>query len=77
MSLRYTSFRDPFMDWSKQVEVGTCILMKWSKCMASLGMKKNPTYTNRLTILILYVDDILLIENDVPTLQDIKIWLSS
>ena len=27
--------------------------------------------------LVLYVDDILLIGNDVPTLQGIKIWLSS
>ena len=27
--------------------------------------------------LVLYVDDILLIENDIPTLQGIKVWLSS
>ena len=27
--------------------------------------------------LILYVDDILLIENDIPIMQSIKIWLSS
>ena len=26
--------------------------------------------------LILYVDDILIIGNDIPTLQNIKIWLS-
>ena len=26
--------------------------------------------------LVLYVDDILLIENDIPTLQGIKVWLS-
>ena len=26
---------------------------------------------------ILYVDDILLIGNDIPTLQKIKVWLSS
>ncbi|KAJ9545029.1 hypothetical protein OSB04_024736 [Centaurea solstitialis] len=29
-----------------------------------------------VTFLVLYVDDILLIENDVPTLQSVKSWLS-
>ncbi|KAJ9544308.1 hypothetical protein OSB04_024015 [Centaurea solstitialis] len=29
-----------------------------------------------VTFLVLYVDDILLIENDVPTLQSVKAWLS-
>ncbi|KAJ9562043.1 hypothetical protein OSB04_007203 [Centaurea solstitialis] len=29
-----------------------------------------------VTFLVLYVDDILLIGNDVPTLQNVKIWLS-
>ena len=27
--------------------------------------------------LVLYVDDILLLENDIPTLQSMKLWLSS
>ena len=27
--------------------------------------------------LILYVDDILLIKNDIPALQSVKLWLSS
>ena len=30
-----------------------------------------------IVFLILYVDDILLIGNDIPTLQGIKVWLSS
>ena len=30
-----------------------------------------------IIFLILYVDDILLIENDVSALQGIKVWLSS
>ena len=30
-----------------------------------------------VVFLVLYVDDIFLIRNDVPTLQEIKIWLSS
>ena len=30
-----------------------------------------------IVFLVLYVDDILLIKNDVPALQEIKVWLSS
>ena len=30
-----------------------------------------------ITFLVLYVDDILLIENDILVLQNVKIWLSS
>ena len=30
-----------------------------------------------IAFLILYVDDILLIENDIPMLQSVKLWLSS
>ena len=30
-----------------------------------------------VVFLVLYVDDILLIENDIPVLQGIKVWLSS
>ena len=31
---------------------------------------------NMVVFLILYVDDILLIENDVGTLSSVKVWLS-
>ena len=30
-----------------------------------------------LTFLVLFVDDILLIGNDIPTLQDVKYWLGN
>jgi hypothetical protein len=30
---------------------------------------------NRVIFLLLYVDDILLIENNIPLLQSVKIWL--
>ena len=30
-----------------------------------------------VVFLVLYVDDILLIENDIPALKEIKVWLSS
>ena len=35
------------------------------------------TSGSTIVFLILYVDDILLIENDIPMLQSIKTWLSS
>ena len=34
------------------------------------------TSGSAVIFLILYVDDILLIENDIPMLQSVKIWLS-
>ena len=37
--------------------------------------KKNNS--NVVVFLVLYVDDILLIENDVGTLLSIKVWLSA
>ena len=36
----------------------------------------NKTSGSAVVFLILYMDDILLIENDIPILQSIKIWLS-
>ena len=34
------------------------------------------TSGSAIVFLVLYVDDILLIENDIPILQSIKVWLS-
>ena len=46
--------------------------------MASLRMEKSPASNDPVVVfLVLYVDDILLIENDIPVLQKIKVWLSS
>ena len=35
------------------------------------------TNSSVIIFLVLYMDDILLIKNDIPTLQGIKVWLSS
>src|SRR5436189_6462002 len=32
---------------------------------------------SKIVFLVLYVDDILLIENDIPILQSVKIWLGN
>jgi hypothetical protein len=45
--------------------------MKWSKGLASSRMKKSLIFTKRL-FLVLYVDDILLIGNDIPMLEATK-----
>ena len=54
---------------------------KWSKCMTSLKMKKNPINTNRLIVLwvyvflILYVNKIFLIKNDISYITENKSFL--
>ena len=35
------------------------------------------TFDSVVIFLVLYVDDILFLENDIPTLQSVKLWLSS
>ena len=35
------------------------------------------TFNSVVIFLVLYVDNILLLENDIPTLQSVKLWLSS
>ena len=39
------------MDWSRHVKIGTCILVKWSERMASLGMKKNIVFISEQMVL--------------------------
>jgi Reverse transcriptase (RNA-dependent DNA polymerase) len=51
--------------------------MKKSKSLISSDAKKNLVYTEKtsksvIAFLILYVDDILLMENDIPLLQLVK-----
>ena len=48
--------------------------------MASFEKEKNHTFINGLMVLchlVLYVDDILLMKNDIPALQSVKLWLFS
>ena len=59
--------------------------MRFDKCIKLYGFVRNgeePCIYKRVNsfvvvFLVLYVDDILLISNDVATLQEIKVWLSS
>ena len=48
--------------------------------MTSLGMEKPCVYKwacdSVVIFFVLYVDDILLLENDILTLQSVKLWLS-
>ena len=58
---------------------------RFDKCIKTYGFVKNGEescvykWTNGSTVvfLVLYVDDILLIGNDIPALQGIKVWLLS
>ena len=59
--------------------------MRFDKCIKSYGLIRNGEklciykWVNGSVIvfLILYVDDILLIKNDIVALQGIKVWVSS
>ena len=52
--------------------------MMQSKSLVSSKMKMNLVFKESTTIfLVLYVDDILLIENDIPSLQFVKTWLGN
>ena len=58
---------------------------RFDKCIKTYGFVKNGEepcvykWANGSTVvfLVLYVDDILLIGNDIPALQGIKVWLLS
>ena len=47
MSPKCASFKNLFMDWSKHLGVGTCILIRLSECMVFLGTEKNSVFINR------------------------------
>ena len=59
--------------------------MHFDRCIKTYGFIRNGEkpcickWANGSVVvfLVLYVDDILLIENDIPALQEIKVWLSS
>ena len=68
------------MDLSKPLKAVTSILMRQSKSLISSKMRMNLVYKkiggSRIVFLILYVDDILLMENDIALLQMMKDWLT-
>ena len=59
--------------------------MRFDKCIKLYGFVRNGEEpciykwvdVSIVVFLVLYVDDILLIGNDVAALQEIKVWLSS
>ena len=76
---RCVSLRDLFMGLSKHLGVGIFVLMKRSKSLIS-SCEENPCVYkkfsgSKVALLVLYVDDILLIGNDIPMLESVKGWL--
>ena len=66
---------------SKHQELGTFVLMIKTNHLVSSKMLMNPIYKkvseSAIAFLVLYVDDILLIGNDIGLLTIIKVWLSN
>ena len=50
MSLRYASYKGPFMDLSRHLGVGTYVLIGQSKHMASLRTEKSPAFISGLMV---------------------------
>ena len=78
---KYASSSDPSMDWCKHLGVGIYALISWSKhisfiqtCGKAYIYKK--VSGSSVAFLILYVDDILLIGNDIEFLDSIKGYLN-
>ena len=67
------------MGSNKHVASGTYVLMRKSKSLVSKEMKMNIVFFVRsggrvVVFLVLYVDDIILIRNGIPTLNSVKAW---
>ncbi|KAL0319676.1 UNVERIFIED_CONTAM: Retrovirus-related Pol polyprotein from transposon RE1 [Sesamum radiatum] len=65
---------------NKLSKAGTHVLMKSYGVMISLRTSMNLVYTRRsvgtIAYVVIYIDDVLIIGNDVKMLCDIKAWLS-
>ncbi|KAL0394763.1 UNVERIFIED_CONTAM: Retrovirus-related Pol polyprotein from transposon RE2 [Sesamum latifolium] len=79
-SRRSAISKGPSMVSNKLPEAGIFVLMRSDGVMISLRTTLTLVYTRRsvgsVVFLVLYVDDILLIVNDVKMLGDTKAWLS-
>jgi hypothetical protein len=53
---RYANFINLFMGWSKHLRVGTFILMKWSKGLVFIRMKKKLVFTRKKVGVLLFFD---------------------
>nr|GEX69939.1 hypothetical protein [Tanacetum cinerariifolium] len=77
---KYASFKDLFMVLSKHQEARKKDLMRKSKCLNLLKIMMSHVYIKRLvgvifTFLVLYVDDIIIIGNHVPSLKSVTTYL--
>ena len=70
MSQKCANSKSPSMDLSIRLRLGTYILISVSKLVKNGEEPCIYKWTNGSIVvyLVLYVDDILLIENDIPTL---------
>ena len=79
---RVCKLTNPFMDSNKHLAAGIFAFMKkakefgFSRCKDESCVYVKASGSN-VVFLVLYVDDILLIGNDVPTLQNVKTWLGN
>ncbi|GJU37835.1 retrotransposon protein, putative, ty1-copia subclass [Tanacetum coccineum] len=77
--LKYASFKDPFMVLSKHQEAGIKDLMRKSKVGFTQNLDEPCVYQKasgrNVTFLILYVDDIIIMGNHIPSLQSVKDYL--
>ena len=66
------------MDLSRHLGVGIFDLTKRSSRLVSCRIRMNLACTRKVvSFLVLYVDDILLIGNDVAALSTVKVWVAS
>ncbi|KAL0298832.1 UNVERIFIED_CONTAM: hypothetical protein Sradi_6543000 [Sesamum radiatum] len=75
-------FRGPSTSLNKLLEVGTRVLMNLYRDMILIKNEHDPCVYKKISgssvaYLVLYVDDILLIGDNVKMLGDIKAWLST
>jgi hypothetical protein len=74
---RYANFKSLFMAWSKHLRVGICIFDEVVKGFGFIKNVKEPCVYKKVSgstviLLVLYVDDKLLIGNDISMMEDIK-----
>ena len=78
---KYASCKSPSMDLSRRPGLGTLNLTNRSSHLdlsnALMRLVYKRSSENVVVFYILYVDDILLIGNNVGTLSSVKLWLSN
>ncbi|KAJ9557165.1 hypothetical protein OSB04_011779 [Centaurea solstitialis] len=80
IQIKCVSIKGPFMDLNKRLVAEIFVFIKKIKEFGFSQIKdESCVYVkasgSNVVFLVLYVDDILLIGNNVPMLQDVKIWL--